>query len=143
MSPTSILTKLQDNFTDLRQRSLYIGVIIAGIVLILPIILEPYLTTIVISFLFGVIIAASWNIMAITGFVNFGHAMFIGLGAFTAGLSTLWLDLGTSVGWGLVLVVILGGLISMGFALLLGYPLLRLRGYCSIENAVRRRDRRS
>lgn len=129
MSETSVLSSVRDWFTEYSRVTLSVAIIIALLFFVLPGVVNPYITTITVSFLFGVIIASSWNILAMTGYINFGHAMFIGLGSFTAGLSTLYLGIGTSVGVGLVFVVVFGGLVSMGFALLLGYPLLRLRGH--------------
>src|SRR5581483_7299057 len=68
-------------------------------------------------------LASSWNIVSgYTGYISFGHAAFFGLGAYTAALLILRLD----VHW--VLAVLAGGLLAAVVAAPLGFILLRLRG---------------
>lgn len=73
-------------------------------------------------------LTSSWNIISgFTGYVDFGHGVFFGIGGYTAGL--LVTKAGMSF-WTTVPVAMLFGLL---FALVVGYPLLRLRGvYFSI-----------
>jgi branched-chain amino acid transport system permease protein len=73
-------------------------------------------------------LTSSWNIISgFTGYVDFGHGVFFGIGGYTAGL--LVTKAGMSL-WATLPVALLCGL---AFALLVGYPLLRLRGvYFSI-----------
>ncbi|MEP7285288.1 MAG: branched-chain amino acid ABC transporter permease [Chloroflexota bacterium] len=64
----------------------------------------------------------SWNILAgFAGQINLGHAAFFGIGALVT--RTLWLN-----GMAFPFAFVLGGLTSMGFALLIGIPTFRLRG---------------
>jgi len=64
----------------------------------------------------------SWNILAgFAGQINLGHAAFFGTGALMT--RTLWLN-----GMAFPLAFILGGLVAMGFALVIGIPTFRLRG---------------
>ncbi len=67
--------------------------------------------------------AASWDFMSgLTGRENFGYALFIGAGAYTAGfLDTAYL---LNPWWGLPA----GVLAAVGFSLILGFPTLRLKG---------------
>ncbi len=67
--------------------------------------------------------AASWDFMSgLTGRENFGHGLFIGAGAYTAGfLNTL---MGVNPWWSLPA----GVLVAVGFSLVMGFPTLRLRG---------------
>ncbi|HEV2547733.1 MAG TPA: branched-chain amino acid ABC transporter permease [Stellaceae bacterium] len=75
-----------------------------------------------VSLIFG-IWAASWDFMSgLTGRENFGHALFIGAGAYTAALLNSKLDL--SPWWCLPA----GALTAVGFSLIIGFPTLRLRG---------------
>ena len=67
--------------------------------------------------------AASWDFMSgLTGRENFGHSLFIGASAYTAGF--LNVEFGFSPWWSLIA----GPFIAMLFSLLVGFPTLRLRG---------------
>jgi ribose/xylose/arabinose/galactoside ABC-type transport system permease subunit len=67
--------------------------------------------------------AVSWDFMSgLTGRENFGHSLFIGVGAYAAGiLNTQW---GLGPWWSLPV----GMIASVIFALLMGFPTLRLKG---------------
>lgn len=67
--------------------------------------------------------ASSWDFMSgLTGRENFGHSLFIGAGAYTAGfLSSIWM----ANPW---LSLPLSVMVSVAFALIVGFPTLRLRG---------------
>lgn len=80
------------------------------------------LGVLVLAYLYGVL-AASWDFMSgQTGRENFGHAMFVGAGAYTAGF--LNLNVGLSPWWSLPV----GGVVAMLLGLAIGLPTLRLRG---------------
>lgn len=67
--------------------------------------------------------AVSWDFMSgLTGRENFGHSLFIGVGAYAAGFLNVQMELGPW--WSLPVSMLL----AMGFALLLGFPTLRLKG---------------
>jgi len=70
------------------------------------------------------ILASSWNIIAgICGYFSFGNVVFFGLGAYTT--AVLMSGLGTPF----LLTVVLGGAVAVVFAVLIGVPLLRLKGH--------------
>lgn len=67
--------------------------------------------------------AVSWDFMSgLTGRENFGHSLFIGVGAYAAGFLNVQMGLGPW--WSLPASMVL----SMFFGLLLGFPTLRLKG---------------
>src|SRR5215471_5833848 len=67
--------------------------------------------------------AASWDFMSgLTGRENFGHSLFIGAGAYTAGF--LNVNFGLSPYWSLIA----GPLVAVLFGVVMGFPTLRLRG---------------
>ncbi len=81
-----------------------------------------YQHLLIITFIW-VIIGSSWNLLAgYTGQVSFGHAIFFGVGAYTAGI--LVTKLGMSAWWGMLF----GGFIAMAVALFVGWVCFRLRG---------------
>jgi branched-chain amino acid transport system permease protein len=67
--------------------------------------------------------AASWDFMSgLTGRENFGHSLFIGAGAYTAGF--LNVNFGANPWWSLLAAPC----VAMAFSLAVGFPTLRLRG---------------
>lgn len=75
-----------------------------------------------------IILSSSWNfISGFTGYVDFGHGVFFGVGGYVTGI------LMVKVGLPFAPTVPLAALFSAALALAIGYPLLRLRGvYFSI-----------
>jgi branched-chain amino acid transport system permease protein len=70
-----------------------------------------------------VTLAQSWNIIGgYTGYISFGHVTFFGIGAYVAAM--LFRDLA----WPPYLAAVPAGLVAAGFAIIVGYPTLRLRG---------------
>jgi branched-chain amino acid transport system permease protein len=92
--------------------------------LIFPLIIRSsYYQHLVIIIFMWVIIGSSWNLLAgYTGQVSFGHAIFFGVGAYTAGIFAT--KLGISAWWGMVF----GGFFSMLVGLFVGWVCFRLRG---------------
>lgn len=67
--------------------------------------------------------AVSWDFMSgLTGRENFGHSLFIGVGAYAAGFLNTSLGLGPW--WGLPA----GMAVAVVFSLIMGFPTLRLKG---------------
>src|SRR5918912_238961 len=70
-----------------------------------------------------VTLAQSWNIIGgYTGYVSFGHVTFFGIGAYVAAL------LFRGLAWPPCPAALPAGLMAAGFAVVVGYPTLRLRG---------------
>ena len=92
--------------------------------LALPLITDdPYLLRILILTSIFAIFAASWDLLSgFTGQMNFGHALFFGVGAYGAALLNQHLDLPP---WG---SIPLGALAAVLAGLIIGIPCLRLRG---------------
>src|SRR5210317_278741 len=84
---------------------------------------DPYLFRILILSSIFAIFAASWDLLSgFTGQMNFGHALFFGVGAYGAALLNLHFHLPP---WG---SIPLGALASVLAGLIIGIPCLRLRG---------------
>jgi len=92
--------------------------------LIFPLVIHShYYQHLVIIIFMWVIIGSSWNLLAgYTGQVSFGHAIFFGVGAYTAGIFAS--KLGISAWWGMAF----GGIFSMLVGLFVGWVCFRLRG---------------
>jgi branched-chain amino acid transport system permease protein len=84
---------------------------------------SDYYLHLVIIALIWVVIGSGWNILAgYTGQVSFGHAMFFGIGAYTAGILVTKLEI--SAWWGMAF----GGVAAMLIGLFVGWVCFRLRG---------------
>ena len=107
------------------MKSKNITLIILGIFFLLfPFIIKSeYYQHLVIIALMWVVIGSSWNLLAgYTGQVSFGHAIFFGVGAYTAGIFVTKLEI--SAWWGMLF----GGFAAMLIALFVGWVCFRLRG---------------
>ena len=94
------------------------------VVLFLPIVTQdPYLLRILILTSIFAILAASWDLLSgFTGQLNFGHALFFGVGAYTSALLNLHARIPPSGS------IPLGALGAVLAGLIIGIPCLRLRG---------------
>jgi branched-chain amino acid transport system permease protein len=92
--------------------------------LLFPVITQdPYLLRILILTSIFAIFAASWDLLSgFTGQMNFGHALFFGVAAYTAALLNLHAHLPP---WG---SIPLGALAAVLTGLIIGIPCLRLKG---------------
>ncbi|MBM4279173.1 MAG: branched-chain amino acid ABC transporter permease, partial [Deltaproteobacteria bacterium] len=102
--------------------------VVAGIfflaLLLLPLFTEdPYLLRILTLTSIFAILAASWDLLSgFTGQMNFGHALFFGVGAYGAAMLNKYAGIPP---WG---TIPLGGLAAVMAGLIIGIPCLRLRG---------------
>ncbi len=99
------------------------GVFVA-IMVVLPLVIDnSYLLGVLSVALIYALWAVSWDFMSgLTGRENFGHALFIGAGGYTAGfMNTVWfIDGWWSIPAGMVVAAV--------FAIVVGLPTLRLKG---------------
>lgn len=74
-----------------------------------------------------VVLALAWDLIGgQTGYVSFGNIVFFGVGVY----GTVVLMNGTLVGtYGFPVAFVVGGIVAFGYALVLGYALLRLSGH--------------
>ena len=98
--------------------------ILMAFLLLFPLLVpSDYYRHIIILALMWVVIGSSWNLLAgYTGQVSFGHAIFFGTGAYTAGLCVT--KLGISAWWGMLL----GGPVALLVGFIIGWICFRLRG---------------
>jgi branched-chain amino acid transport system permease protein len=107
-----------------RRPVLYLTLITAALFIYIPlrtnnVTLREDLILIAVS----IILASNLNLMiGYTGYVNFGHIVFYGLGGYVG------LYLATVLHWPLIVAALAAGVVVSLFALLLGLGILRLRG---------------
>ena len=109
------------------QLVLQVGLVlaIAAAIALIPILDERSfnLQRIAFNLLWYAILASAWNIVGgYVGQISFGHAAFLGLGAYVTGI--LWSQTGVDP----LLTLPLAGLVAAGYAVIVGMPTLRLRG---------------
>jgi branched-chain amino acid transport system permease protein len=94
------------------------------LLLIAPLVVHStFFVHLMIMVLMWTVLGASWNILGgFSGQVSFGHAMFLGAGAYTTMI--LYLRLGIAPWYG----IIAGGLVAAVIALPIGFICFRLRG---------------
>jgi branched-chain amino acid transport system permease protein len=99
-------------------------IILGVIAVVFPLVVtSDYYQHLVIIALIWVIVGSAWNLLAgYTGQVSFGHAMFFGIGAYTAGIFVTKLEI--SAWWGMAF----GGVTAMLIGLFVGWVCFRLRG---------------
>ena len=105
--------------------NVYIWLIPLFLILVaLPLVFDsPFMLRIVTETIMWIGLAITWDLLAgYTGYLNFGHAMFFGVGAYTTAI------LMKHAGWAFILTVPLGGLLAGLLALVIGVPTLRLKG---------------
>jgi len=115
-----------------RLARVHIGLAVAfiGLVLLPLWISNPYVISVLTLAALYAIFASSWDILSgYIGQLNFGHAVFFGVGAYATGFLSPHLHP--------LFVLLAGGLTAVGFAFLVGVPCLKLRGpYLSLTTLV-------
>lgn len=124
-----ILFYLKKLFTIIKNEALVLPsrVVVALFflfLLLLPLFTEdPYLLRILTLTSIFAILAASWDLLSgFTGQMNFGHALFFGVGAYSAAMLNKFAGIPP---WG---TIPLGALAAVLAGLIIGIPCLRLRG---------------
>src|SRR5262249_40610593 len=99
-----------------RQVWIALGVALAAF-LIAPLIVNDYLLTVLILILYFAFTAQTWNIMmGFAGQLSLGHALYVGLGAYTT--AALYVHFGISPWLGLPVAVVLSALVGPCIAFL-------------------------
>ena len=107
----------------MKRNRVITALIALGFVLFPLVVKSDYYQHLVILALMWVVIGGSWNLLAgYTGQISFGHAIFFGTGAYTAGI--LANKLGISAWWGMAF----GGIVAALFGIVIGWICFRLRG---------------
>jgi branched-chain amino acid transport system permease protein len=97
----------------------------AGLFLLLaPLFLSGYWVRLLTSIFMYAVMAEGWNIIAgYCGYPSFGNVVFFGLGAYTTCILMVELKMPFAVG------LLAGAAVSSLYAMILGLPILRLRGH--------------
>jgi branched-chain amino acid transport system permease protein len=90
--------------------------------LILPLILGIYWQKVLLSVAVIALLAISWDILAQTGMISLGQALFFGMGAYASGIINYYL------GWHPLIAIPLASVIGGAICTVFLLPVLRLRG---------------
>lgn len=116
------LTKTQLLLEDMSFRYKAMGVLL-GFALLFPWVFDTYQSTIMISALIYVVLGLGLNIsVGLAGLLDLGYVAFFAVGAYSYALLNHHFDLGF---WTCLPV---GGILGCLFGVILGFPILRLRG---------------
>lgn len=116
---------MDKNFAARRRRDLIIAAVLTGLAALAPLFIrDVYVQNILILTLMYAALSQSWNILSgYCGQISLGHALYFGIGAYTAEL--LFTKFGVLPWFGMLA----GGLVAAIIAMALGYPFFRLRGH--------------
>jgi len=118
-SNDSILHKI---LLDTRKRNIFIGAVLA-VALLFPQFVSSYQTNVMTTALMYVVLGLGLNIVVgLAGLLDLGFVAFYAVGAYSYALLNLHFGLGF---W---TVLPIGGLMAAFFGIMLGFPVLRLRG---------------
>ncbi len=106
-------------------RALVLSAAILAAFAFVPLLHNGYVENLCRGILMFATLGCGWNIIGgYAGYVSFGNVMFFGIGAYTT--TILWQH---AHQMNLLLAIVLAMLIAAGFALVVGVPILRLRGH--------------
>ncbi|SHI55747.1 branched-chain amino acid transport system permease protein [Malonomonas rubra DSM 5091] len=115
-------SKLQLLMEDMNFRYKAMGVLLV-LALVFPLVFDTYQNTIMISALIYVVLGLGLNIsVGLAGLLDLGYVAFFAVGAYSYALLNYHFDLGF---WTILPV---GGILGCLFGVVLGFPILRLRG---------------
>jgi branched-chain amino acid transport system permease protein len=105
-----------------------LSIVALALLAVAPYFLSPFHVRVGQQVLFAAGLALSWTILGgFAGYWSFGHAAFVGLGAFAASLSASSLvALPTALGF--ICALLIGSIACGVVAAIIAYPVLRLRG---------------
>ncbi|MBI4081860.1 MAG: branched-chain amino acid ABC transporter permease [Candidatus Lambdaproteobacteria bacterium] len=90
---------------------------------VLPFQIGVYYRSFVMFTMMWVVLALSWNIISgYTGYISFGHVVFYGVGSYASAI------LVADHGWPWIPTLLVGAVVGLAVAILIGYPVLRLKG---------------
>ena len=107
------------------KRALYLLIPLAIVGVLLPSFLNSYIIgSVIFLFIIYSVLALSYDFLAgFAGYMNLGHIVFFGIGAYVAAIIFKKLALPLAVG------VVAAPVVVAGFALLFSFPLFRLKGF--------------
>lgn len=106
------------------RSGLALTVAVVGVVALAPLVLNQYALRVLTRILLFAVLASGWNLIAgFCGYPSFGQVVFFGLGAYGTAVAMVRFHVP------FVLSLALAVVLSVVFAVLVGLPVLRLRGH--------------
>jgi branched-chain amino acid transport system permease protein len=107
-----------------RARDALVALVVVGLLLGAPLIVNPYWVRVLTKVFLFAVLASAWNLIAgYCGYPSFGQVVFFGLGAYATAVAMVRLH------WPFVAGLALGVVLAGVFAVVVGVPVLRLRGH--------------
>lgn len=106
------------------RNELLLGLAVFAVLALAPVALNQYWIRVMTKVLLFAVLASAWNLMAgFCGYPSFGQVAFFGLGAYVTAVAMVRFHVP------FVLSLVLAIVLSVVFAVLVGLPVLRLRGH--------------
>ena len=94
-----------------------------AVLVVLPFQVGVYYRSFFMFTMMWAVLALSWNMISgYTGYISFGHVVFYGVGSYASAI------LVADYGWHWILTLTVAGAIGVAAAIVIGYPVLRLKG---------------
>ncbi len=124
MSTATTVFDAVDSVGESRRLQALVGLVVVVLLAIVPFLASGYEQRVITFVLASIILASGYNIIGgLAGYASFGHAVFLGMGAYT---SAILMNTYNVPFFGTIPVA---GVAAGLFALVTGLPILRLRGH--------------
>lgn len=116
--------KQNNLLANLKYPGYYIPLFLIVLLFLFPLFINnEYIMQVAIMVLMFAFLGSGWNVISgFGGQLSLGHAAFVGIGAYVSTLLFVYLDLSPWSG------MFIGGLVSMIFGVIVGYPCFKLKG---------------
>lgn len=105
------------------KKLLWLSLLLCGLLVLPQIFPDPFFLRIVTEAFMWIGLAITWDVMAgYTGYLNFGHGAFFGIGAYATAILMM------HAGWSFFLALPMAGIFAGLCAFIAGFPTLRLTG---------------
>jgi len=118
------MLKIDLSYQKVKYAKIFTGIVILLLLFLIPVFIhKPYYLHIFILAIIYIIVVCSLRTVALSGQVSIGHAAFMAIGAYASGILAKQFGL---TPW---LTIFLGAVVSMLFALAIGFPFTRVRAF--------------
>lgn len=110
--------------TNFKYPRYYVPILVIVFLFAFPfMVTNEYILQVAIKLLLFAYLGSGWNIISgFGGQLSLGHAAYVGIGAYISTLLFIYLNISPWIG------MIIGGIISTAFGIIVGYPCFKLRG---------------
>ncbi len=124
-STVKVLQKVGMGSITGNRYAIYVSCAVLAVLLVVPSLHNGYIENLMRGVLMFATLSLGWNLIGgYTGYVSFGNVVFFGIGATTS--AVLWQHFQQQ---NIVLAIVVAAIVAALMALVLGFPILRLKGH--------------